>query len=377
MKVAILHYWFLLNGGGETVVESLLEIFPDADVFCLFADKESIPKGVTPDRLYRSDLSRLPFARKFNRMVFPLYAGAVGSFNFEGYDLVLSSDSPPMKDIVTPIDTIHISYCHTPGRFIWDLAPQFTAKLPWFLRGAFAHIAALARTSDYVAAQRVTHFVANSEYVSRRIAHYYGRASTVIYPPVDTAKGYIAGQADDYYLAAGRLVATKRVDLLIEACNLLRRRLVIVGAGREEKKLRSIAGPTVEFLGRVQNDELWECFAHCRALLFAADEDFGIVAVEAQACGRPVIAFGRGGSLETVRVGDRLGAPDTGIYFGHQTCGSVADAIQRFEAKEYSFSPREIQKHARKFDKSIFKTKLRAVVDEYCTSHVPALEIVQ
>jgi glycosyltransferase involved in cell wall biosynthesis len=319
----------------------------------------------------------LPFAQKFNRAVFPLYSGAVGRFNFDGYDLVISSDSPPMKDIVTPIDTIHISYCHTPGRFIWDLAPHFTAGLPWFLRGTFAHVAALARTSDYVAAQRVTHFIANSEYVRRRIAHYYGRKATVVYPPVDTAQGYIAEKTGDYYLVAGRLVATKRVDILIEACNKLERRLMIVGAGRDEKKLRALAGPTVEFLGRVPNEELWRCYAHCRALLFAADEDFGIVPVEAQAFGRPVIAYGRGGSLETVRVGDHLGSPDTGVFFEDQNADSVVEAMRRFEAKESSFSPREIQKHARKFDKSIFKHRLRAVVDEYCTRDVPVLRIAQ
>jgi len=377
MKVAILHYWFLLNGGGETVVDALLEIFPDADVFCLFADEGSIPKSLPPHRLRQSHLSKIPFAKKLNRAVFPLYAGAVGSFDFTGYDLILSSDSPPIKDIVTPIDTIHISYCHTPGRFIWDLAPRFTNGLPWFLRGIFSHVAASARTSDYVAAQRVTHFVANSEYVRRRIAHYYGRESVVIYPPVDTAQGYIADRTDDYYLAAGRLVATKRVDILIEACNRMRRKLLIVGTGRDEKMLKSMAGPTVEFLGRLPNEELWKRYAHCRALLFAADEDFGIVPVEAQAFGRPVIAYGHGGSLETVRVGDRLGSPDTGVFFDRQDADSLVDAIHRFEAREETFVPREIQKHARKFDKAVFKNRMRDVVEAYCSREVPVMRIAR
>jgi glycosyltransferase involved in cell wall biosynthesis len=272
---------------------------------------------------------------------------------------------------------MHISYCHTPGRFIWDLAPHFTAELPWFLRSTYAHAAARARTSDYVAAQRINHFIANSEYVRKRIAHYYGRDSTVVYPPVDTAQGFIADHTEDYYLAAGRLVATKRVDILIEACNRMRRRLLIVGAGREERKLRAMAGQTVEFLGRVPNEELWQCYAHCRALLFGADEDFGIVPVEAQAFGRPVIAYGHGGSLETVRVGDHLGSPDTGVFFHRQDVDSVIEAIRKFELKEQHFSPREIQKHARKFDKSIFKNRLRAVVDEYCSLDLPALRIAR
>ena len=367
MKVAILHYWFLLHGGGENVVDALLEVFPDADVFCLFANQNSIPKNLPPHRLHTSDLSRIPFARKLNRAAFPFYAGAVGSFDFTGYDLVVSSDSPPIKDIVTPIDTIHISYCHTPGRFIWDLAPNFTAELPWFLRTTFAHVAARARTADYVAAQRVTHFIANSSYVRKRIAHYYGRDSTVVYPPVDTAHGYITNYIEDYYLVVGRLVATKRVDVLIEACNRLQRRLLIVGTGREEKKLKALAGPTVEFLGRVSNEELWEYYARCRAFLFAADEDFGIVPVEAQSFGRPVIAYGCGGALETVRVGDRHGSSDTGVFFQHQDAQSVIDAIGEFECREHTFQPRDIQKHAKQFDKTVFTTRIRDLVEGYCS----------
>ena len=377
MRVAILHYWFLLNGGGESVVDALLEIYPDADVFCLFADERSLPKSLPAHKIHRSDLSKIPFARKLNRATFPLYSGAVGSFNFDGYDLVLSSDSPPIKDIVTPIDTIHISYTHTPGRFIWDLGPHFTAALPWFLRSAFAHMAARVRTSDYVAAQRVTHFIANSDYVRKRIAHYYGRDASVVYPPVDTGIGYIADSTDDYYLAVGRLVETKRIDILIEACNRMERRLLIVGTGREEKKLRALAGPTVKFLGRAPNEELRDLYAHCRALLFAADEDFGIVPVEAQAFGRPVIAYGHGGCLETVRVGDRLGFSDTGIFFDLQHPESVMEAMRRFEARENSFSPREIQKHAKKFDKAVFKTRMRDVIDQYCSPEVIEMRIAK
>jgi glycosyltransferase involved in cell wall biosynthesis len=377
MRVAILHYWFLLNGGGESVVDALLEIFPDADVFCLFADEGSIPKGLAPQRLHLSALSEIPFAKKLNRAVFPFYAGAVGSFDFAGYDLVLSSDSPPIKGIVTPIDTVHISYCHTPGRFIWDLAPKFTAGLPWYLRSIFANVAARARTSDYVEAQRVTHFIANSEYVRKRIAHYYGRESTVVYPPVATTHGYIADYTDDYYLAVGRLVATKRVDILIEACNKMRRKLLIIGTGRDKEKLRSIAGPTIEFLGRVPTEKLWQYYAQCRALLFAADEDFGIVPVEAQAFGRPVIAYGHGGSLETVRVGDRLGLPDTGVFFDRQDLDSVIEAIRRFESREDSFQPRDIQKHAKKFDKSVFKNRMNDVIERYCSREVAVMGIAR
>jgi glycosyltransferase involved in cell wall biosynthesis len=365
MKVAILHYWFLLNGGGENVVDALLEIFPGADVFCLFADKGSIPKQLPLERLHVSSLSKIPFAKNLNRVMFPFYPGAVGAFDFSGYDLVISSDSPPIKGIVTPIETIHISYCHTPGRFIWDLAPQFTASLPWYARGIFANLAAHARTADFVDAQRVTQFIANSEFVRKRISHFYRRESVVIYPPVNTGSGYIAERTDDYYLTAGRMVGTKRVDILVEACNRLGRKLLVVGAGREKDKWRALAGPTVEFTGRVSDQQLWDYYARCRSFLFAAEEDFGIVPLEAQACGRPVIAFGRGGSLETVRVGDPLGLPDTGVYFDRQDPESVIEAILRFESKEHGFSPREIQKHAKQFDKTIFKNRMRDVIEGY------------
>jgi glycosyltransferase involved in cell wall biosynthesis len=368
VKVAILHYWFLLNGGGENVVEALLEIFPDADVFCLVSDERSVPKRLSPERLKVSYLSKIPFAKKLNRVMFPLYPGAIGSFDFTGYDLVISSDSPPIKGVVTPVDTVHISYCHTPGRFIWDLAPQFTAGLPWYLRGIFASLAARARTADFVDAQRVTQFIANSEYVRRRILHFYKRESIVIYPPVDTMSGYIEDRIDDYYLTAGRMVGTKRVDILIEACNRLGRKLLVVGAGRESDKWRAMAGPTVEFTGRVSDEQLWSYYARCRAFLFAADEDFGIVPLEAQACGRPVIAYGCGGSLETVRVGDNLGLPDTGVFFDRQNADSVIEGIRRFELNEHTFSPRETQKHARKFDKALFKHRMRDVIESYCSN---------
>jgi glycosyltransferase involved in cell wall biosynthesis len=363
MKVAILHYWFLLNGGGEKVVSALLKIYPQADVFCLFADKRAKPIMLPADRLHCSALERIPFGHHMNRALLPFYSPAVGNFDFSGYDLVISSDSPPIKDIVTPVETTHISYCHTPGRFIWDLAPSFNAKLPWIARPFFAAIAASARASDFAAAQRVSHFVANSKYIAKRIMKYYRRDSTVIYPPVDTARGYISSSHGDYYLSVGRLTATKRIDLLIAACNRLGRRLVIAGTGREEKRLKAMAGDTIEFLGRVPDEALPELYARCRAFLFAADEDFGIVAVEAQSFGRPVVAYGHGGSLESVRVNDVSGRSDTGVFFSEQTADSVIGGIRRFEALEETFAPCEIREFAGRFAASTFEKRFRDFAD--------------
>jgi glycosyltransferase involved in cell wall biosynthesis len=297
-----------------------------------------------------------------NRAIFPLYSAAVGSFDFSQYDLIISSDSPPVKDIVPPIDTLHISYCHTPGRFLWDLAPSFTAKLPWFARPLFAGMASNARISDFVAAQRVDYFIANSRYVARRINKYYRRPSSVIYPPVNAADGYLSGCHDDYYLSVGRLIKNKRIDVLIHACNHLMRRLVVVGEGRDEKALKAIAGPTIEFVGRVSSDELGKLYSRCRAFLFSSDEDFGIVSVEAQAFGRPVIAYGHGGSLETVRVDDSLGRLDTGLLFAEQTPEALVDAIRQFESQEQQFVPTAIREHALSFDVSVFKEKISEFV---------------
>ncbi len=363
MKIAILHYWFLLEGGGEKVVSALLELYPDADIFCLFADKKSIPQGLSPEQFHCSVLNKIPLARRMNRELFFLFPSVVGSIDLSGYDLVISSDSPPTKAIVTPADTVHISYCHTPSRYIWDLAPSFTAQLFPIARPIFAQLAASARTSDFIAAQRVDHFVANSQYIQKRIWRYYRQTSTVIYPPVNAMRGTISQTHDDYYLSAGRLGSAKRIDLLIETCSRLGRRLVIAGTGREEKRLKSIAGTTIEFLGRVSDEDLSSLYANCRAFLFAADEDFGIVSIEAQSYGRPVVAYGHGGSLETVRVDDPKGRPDTGVFFAEQSIESVMNGIQLFEAREHRFDPESIQKHARRFDTSVFKEEFRSFVD--------------
>jgi glycosyltransferase involved in cell wall biosynthesis len=218
----------------------------------------------------------------------------------------------------------------------------------------FVWAAAHQRTWEYGAAQRIDDFAVNSHYVGKRLFKYFRRRGAVIYPPVNTAMGYLAGNHDNYYLTVSRLSASKRVDILIEACNRLKRRLVVVGSGRSEKDLKAIAGPTIEFTGSVSDADLPHLYAHARAFLFAADEDFGMAPVEAQAFGRPVIAYGRGGSLESVRVADPSGNPDTGIYFSDQTAESVTEAIHRFENQEESFIPSAIQEHAQRFGVSNF-----------------------
>jgi len=376
MKIAIVHYWFLVQGGGEKVVEALATVFPEADIYCLFADRRRIPPAISEARIQCSMLNSIPFSRRINRALFPLYSAAVGSFDLSKYDLIISSDSPPTKGIVASPEAVHISYCHTPGRYIWDLAASFTATLPWWSRAMFAELASNARIADYVAAQRVDHFISNSHYVARRIRKYYGRKSTVIYPPVNVAQGFLAETHDDYYLSVGRLVKNKRIDVLIDACNRFKRRLVIVGEGRDGQALKGIAGPTIEFVGRVSSDELRKLYARSRALLFAADEDFGIVAVEAQSFGRPVIAYGCGGALETVRVGDSSGGSDTGQLFYDQTPESLIDAMLRFESVEQKFVPAEIREHALKFDATVFSDRIREFVKKAMRANVAPVPVI-
>jgi glycosyltransferase involved in cell wall biosynthesis len=211
--------------------------------------------------------------------------------------------------------------------------------------------------------QRVDYVASNSHYIQRRVMEHFQRSSTVIYPPVNTAMGYLSKESESYYFSLSRLDREKRIDLLVAACNQMKRPLLIGGTGPEEGKLRSLAGPTVRFLGRVPEDELPHLYAHCRAFLFAADEDFGIAPVEAQSFGRPVVAYGHGGCLETVRVNDRDGRSDSGVLFPEQSAEAVMGAIRRFESAEDTFRPIEIQRHARQFDKSIFMKNVFAFVD--------------
>jgi len=387
LKVAITHHYLLSLGGSERVIEALAQIYPQADFFVLFAEEEFIPEKLKGRHITTSSLDRIPGARRIYRHLLPLYPLAVESLDLSGYDLILSADGAATKGVLTDQGAVHLCYCHSPSRSFWDQYCSQRKAMPWLARTAFAPISQYMRMWDFAAAQRIDGFMANSRYVSDRIWKYYRRASTVIYPPVDTASAYVASKHDEYYLSAGRLIADKRVDVLIEACNRLRRRLRILGNGPEEGALRAMAGPTIEFGGRVGESELRDHYSHCRALLFAAEEDFGLVSVEAQAFGRPVIAYGRGGSLETVvgLPGGELspGRPmfpnfATGVFFEEQNADSLAAAITRFESMEECFDPRRIRRHAFQFDTRVFADKVRRYVQDALderTSGVPAGEV--
>ena len=287
------------------------------------------------------------------------------------YDLVITSDSGPMKGVVTGLNATHICYCHSPMRYLWDGHSAYLRGMSPLMRTIFGLASHYVRNWDYSAAQRVDYFIANSNYVARRIWKYYRRNSAIIHPPINTSQSFLASKQEDYYLAVGRLVPYKRTDILVDACGKLGRKLVIVGDGPEMKRLQKRSVKNIEFLGEADESQLRNIYAQCRALLFAADEDFGMVPLEAQSFGRPVIAYGKGGSLETV-IGayPPIGQGQTkeldgitGLFFEEQTADSVAKAILDFEASEESFVPRQIQLHARKFDTSVFVQRLRNYVE--------------
>jgi len=374
LRVAIVHYWFVGNGGGERVVEALAEIFPNADLFCLVADPATMTARLREHRLTTSFLQRIPGSRRWYRHLLPLHPLALEQLDLSGYDLILSSESGPAKGVLSSAATCHISYCHSPMRYLWDLYPLYYRRMHTLTRKMFGLTAHYLRLWDVISASRVDYFVANSYNVASRIKKHYRREARVIYPPVTVAAGYASEQIADYYLVVSRLIEYKRVDLAIEACNRLNRPLTIIGDGDQYRRLRNLAGPSVRFLGHLDDQAVQENYAHCRALLFPGEEDFGIVPVEAQSFGRPVIAYGRGGVLETVRgltpVGTTIEVENaTGIFFAAQTANDLVEAIRLFESIESRFSPRFIRQSVERFDVSRFKSEMSEFICQSLESH--------
>ncbi len=365
LRVAIVHYWFVNRSGGERVVETLAELFPQADLYSLVADRSVLAPALRSRKLNTSFLDKIPGARKFYRHLLFLQPMALEQFDLSQYDLVLSSESGPAKGVLTSSKTCHICYCHSPMRYIWDMYHEYRKGMNPIVRSVFSLTSHPVRMWDYASAGRVDYFVANSQFIASRIRKLYRRTSTVIYPPVNTAACRSDAAREDYYLAAGRLVDYKRIDLAIAACNKLGRKLRVIGDGPEARALRKMAGPLVEFLGRVSDSELHRQLASCRALLFPGEEDFGIIPVEAQSFGRPVIAFGSGGALETVR-GDLPNRTETrnrtGVFFLQQNVSSLTDAILNFEQQENQFDPHSIREHAQQFDTAIFKERMQTYI---------------
>ncbi|GAM08233.1 putative glycosyltransferase [Geobacter sp. OR-1] len=356
MKVAIIHYWLVTMRGGEKVVEALCELFPQAVIYTHVYDPESVSPTIRQHKVVTTYIQKLPNARKKYQSYLPLMPLALEQLDLREYDLVISSESGPAKGVLTRPDAVHICYCHTPMRYVWDMYFDYRAKAGMVTKLFMLPLIHYLKMWDYVSAGRVDHFIANSHFVARRIEKHYRRRADVIHPPVTTSDFSVAPEHEDYYLALGQLVGYKRFDLAVEAFNALGKRLVIIGEGEALADVKRLARGNVQVLGRQPFAVIKEHLRKCRALIFPGIEDFGIVPVEAMACGKPVISFKAGGALETVLDGV------TGLFFEEQTVNSLVAAVRRFESVSGSFDSHRIAEHARNFDREIFKEKISGYI---------------
>lgn len=366
MKIALVHDYLVQYGGAERVLEAFTEVFPYAPIYTLIHDDEAMRGQFSEKRIYTSFLQKMPFSRKHHRFFPPLMPLAIEEFDFSKYDIVLSDSSSYAKGIITRPETLHICYMHTPMRYAWDDCQKYTQDFgfPSLVKRLVPFFMSPIRLWDKASADRVDRYLANSQFVGKRIAKYYHKEATVIHPPVNVDQFYIAKPEDrkPYFLMVGRLIAYKRFDIAIEAFNALKLPLKIIGRGPEMDRLKKLAGPTIEFLGRVSDEALPRYYAECRAFVFPQEEDFGIVAMEAMASGRPVIAYRGGDIVEHMKEGE------TGVFFNEQTTASIVGAVQGFDESRYD--PVFIRNQALGFDKEQFKTKIRNYVEDALKKHL-------
>jgi glycosyltransferase involved in cell wall biosynthesis len=357
MKVAIVHYWLVGMRGGERVIEALCEMYPQADIFTHVYVPEMISDRIRQHRITPTFINSLPSAPKRYKTYLPLMPLALEQLDLRGYDLVISSESGPSKGIIPPTDAVHVCYCHTPMRYIWNMYHDYRRGADRLTRLMMPPLAHYLRMWDVSSAQRVDSFVANSATVAKRIQRYYGASSVVIHPPVDTGAFSIVPPSDvgDYYLIAGELVSYKRPDLAVRAFNTMKKKLVVIGGGEMLGEIRKIAGPTITVMGPQPFDILKQHYARCRALIFPGEEDFGMVPVEAMASGRPVIAFGRGGATETIV------SNVSGLFFAEQTIEAICSAVDDLAGLQ--IDPAKIAAHASRFGREQFFQKMRSHVD--------------
>lgn len=354
-KIALVHDWLTNMGGAEQVLINFHNIYPEAPIYTLFYNEDKL------DEKLRGLDVRTSFLQKKKKVTnhkkyYPLMPLAFENFNLNEYDVILSSSSSCAKGILTKPGSIHICYCHTPMRYAWERRDEYLEGMGKLKRRLVKILLHYMRIWDYASSQRVDYFIANSTEVQKRIKKHYGRDSVVINPPVRCNLFNISDKDGDYFFVVSRLVKYKRFDLAVQACNELGKKLVIIGDGPEKEKLEKIAGENVTFLGRQPDSVVKKYMAECKALLYPGEEDFGIVPVEAQASGRPVIAYGKGGVLDSVIDGK------TGVFFKEQTVESLKEAILKFEGM--TFNKQEIREHAMNFDESVFQEKIKTFIEE-------------
>ncbi len=359
-RVALIHYWLVGMRGGEKVLESLCRMFPQADIYTHVHVPGAVGPVIGAHRIVETRIGRLPMAARMYQRYLPLMPRALEELDLGGYDLIISSEAGPAKGVIAPPDAPHLCYCHSPMRYLWDQYHTYRGGAGVVTRALMPMMAHRLRQWDVTSAARVDGFVANSGHVAQRIAKYWRREAEVVAPPVAVGDFAPAPRAElgDYYLWAGELAPYKRPDLAVEAFTRMGRKLLVIGGpDKTVRQLRARAGDNVTFLGKVPFDELRRHLARCKALVFPGEEDFGIVPVEAIASGRPVIAYGRGGVLDTVEEGA------TGLFFHEQSVEALIDAVSRFErAPVADPDPALLVARARRFDEGAFRRGIGAAL---------------
>lgn len=364
MKVAIIQEWLTTMGGSEKVVQAIADIYPQADIFALVADKKMVQElGFENKKVTTSLIQKLPFGLKKYKTYLPLFPFAIEQFDLSDYDLIISSNHAVSKGVLTTSEQMHITYCHSPIRYAWDLHHQYLKEegLGFGIKGLLArYFLHRIRIWDFISSVRPDYYVSNSNFIANRINKVYQKKATTIYPPIEIDDFVLEISKDDYYVTSSRMVPYKKIDLIVEAfAKMPDKKLVVVGDGPDYKKIKDKAGENITFVGYLPFNELIKKLQKAKAFVFAAIEDFGMLPVEAQACGTPVIALGKGGSLETVKHGI------TGILYPEQTIESLIAGVKEFET--HSFDPLTIRTHAETFGIEEFKKKFSTFVEEKLT----------
>ena len=364
MKVAIVQEWLVTVGGSDKVVKAILDTFPDADIYTLVAKKEVCDElGIPWEKVHTSFIQKMPLGTKKHRAYLPLFPFAIEQFDLRGYDVVISSSHCVAKGVLTKADQLHICYCHSPIRYCWDMYNEYLEEShldkgvkSWLVRLMLHPI----RQFDAIAGSRVDYYISNSDYVGQRIRKTYRRKATTIHPNIDISNFELCNDKQKYYLASSRLVAYKKIDTIIEAFNQMPdKKLVVIGGGPNLEAYRKLAKDNVTVMGYQPFDVLKDKMQHAKAFVFAADEDFGMIPIEAQSCGTPVIAYGHGGSLETVNGGK------TGLFFYEQTPEAIVEAVNKFEAMgSQPFAPADCRQWAEGFSEERFKREIKEFVEE-------------
>lgn len=353
MKTALLHYWMTNYRGGERVLAEFCGLFPDADIFTHTYNPDKLKEPFNSHTVRETFIGRLPFAKKHCQKYLPLMPSALKRMDLHDYDFILSSESGPVKGVKKPSGALHICYCHSPMRYIWDMYEEYYRSTGLAGKFAMSVFKNYMRNYDVKSADSVDHFIANSNFIKDRIKRIYNRDSTVIFPPVDTDFfDHPVPQKKEYYLFVSQLIPYKRPDLVLEACKKMDRELVIAGDGPMRKSLEKQATPKIKFVGRPSHEELRKLYAEAKAFIFPALEDFGIVPLEAQAAGTPVLALGAGGSLDTVIEGE------TGLYFDDANTESICNTIERFESM--TFDTGKLKNNARRFSREKFRENMKS-----------------